>query len=72
MECKLNMKTVLIKHETKEDAHGNVSFTGAKSIVQGIKAFYSDGSVRTISGDVWKVKPCQTDQADFEALPEAI
>ena len=46
------MKRVLVRHAGKDGKS-----TLGKNIIQNIRHFYVSGKVRTVSGDVWNVKP---------------
>ncbi len=46
---------VLVRHQsTIRQGVAHLTLSG-KSIIQGVKLFYSDGRVKTSSGDVWDV-----------------
>ena len=53
------MKRVLVRHAGKDGKS-----TLGKNIIQNIRHFYVSGKVRTVSGDVWNVKP--VDHRDYE------
>lgn len=59
------MKTVLVKHETYYKRNGLSSTRLARAIVQNIVHVYSSNKIRTSSGDVWSVVPCNSNSADF-------
>lgn len=59
------MKTVLVNRKAIHDAKGSMSLTSAKAKVYVVTHTYEDGRVRVTSGDVWRVKPNATEEADY-------
>lgn len=53
------MKRVLVRHSGRDGKN-----TLSKGIIQNIRHVYASGKVRTVSGDVWTVKP--VDHRDYE------
>ena len=50
-------QTVAVVHQSIKNRQGQAYITAAKQLNQEIVEVYSDGSIQTSSGDVWKVKP---------------
>jgi len=48
---------ILVKKDTVYDGRGRSTLVKARWVVQTVACRYSDGRVRTSSGDVWRAKP---------------
>ena len=62
---KIKRKTVLVNMVTKYLPNGLSVLSPCKPRVYDIIHTYVGGSVRTNTGDVWKVKPHSGNEADF-------
>ena len=47
--------TILVTMKTIKDKHGRTKYVNARPVRQTIDTVFPDGTVRTSSGDIWKV-----------------
>ena len=65
-------QTVAVIHQSIKNRQGAAYITAAKQLNQEVIDVYLDGSVKTSSGDIWKVKPSTSHKgAQFVSVAEA-
>lgn len=64
-------QTVMVRHRSKTNKAGVAELQPCSkrdSVSQTIRAVYSDGRVKTMSGDVWSVKPSADSRYHWETV----